>query len=267
VSAAGLLSPPWARAPNGRWHERQRFNAVAGNRSAAPRSQSNPRRQERSKHLAQWTIVLPYGRSNRTSIGIALRCAKRYQLLPGRRAHNSPLAPDVISASAAQAFKHCSGRPTRVSRYQWRPGDRTYEARANKAQRARGHEDGRARGSNSTKTSESPCTMRVCGLCSFFSLEARILASRFDSSHLAAVQDVRKDRLDLQSVCSSLLQTFCRAGGLLEALGALASPLTTNADPYDADVTMTTRFRRTIQGRVVPAIGNENLEPQLETAK
>jgi hypothetical protein len=94
--------------------------------------------------------------------------------------------------------------------------DRTYEARAKKAQRARGHEDGRARGSNSTKTSESPCTMRVCGLCSFFSLEARILASRFDSSHLAAVQDVRKDRLDLQSVCSSLLQTFCRAGGLLK---------------------------------------------------
>jgi hypothetical protein len=132
------------------------------------------------------TITIRFSRSNRTSIGIALRCAKRYQLLPGRRAHNSPLAPDVISASAApsvQALQRAAH--TRIALPIATRGS-AYEARAKKAQRARGHEDGRARGSNSTKTSESPCTMRVCGLCSFFSLEPRILASRFDSSHLAA---------------------------------------------------------------------------------
>jgi hypothetical protein len=132
------------------------------------------------------TITIRFSRSNRTSIGIALRCAKRYQLLPGRRAHNSPLAPDVVSASAApsvQALQRAAH--TRIALPIATRGS-AYEARAKKAQRTRGHEDGRARGSNSTKTSESPCTMRVCGLCSFFSLEARILASRFDSSHLAA---------------------------------------------------------------------------------
>ena len=127
------------------------------------------------------TITIRFSRSNWTSIGIALRCAKRYQLLPGRRAHNSPLAPDVVSASAApsvQALQRAAH--TRIAL-----PIATRGSASKKAQRTRGHEDGRARGSNSTKTSESPCTMRVCGLCSFFSLEARILASRFDSSHLA----------------------------------------------------------------------------------
>jgi hypothetical protein len=121
------------------------------------------------------TITKRFSRSNRTSIGIALRGPQRYQLLPGRRAHNSPFAPDVVSASAAPS----------VQALQWATHTRivlrivtrgsAYEARA------RG-----GAGSNSTKTSRKPLHHASLWAVQFLQFGPRILASRFNSSHSEA---------------------------------------------------------------------------------